>query len=204
MDALAISPGTLASLIIALSFAAGLNLYATVCTLGILSRLHWIALPGQLGAIDHTWIIILSGALFALEFVADKIPGFDLLWNAMHTLIRIPAAALMAYAAGSHLTASQQLLVTALGGIIAAVAHSSKTAARVLVTPSPEPISNIGLSTAEDAGAISLTWIATHHPLATGIMVGAITLALTAALWFTFRRVRAGIARATQRMREAW
>jgi hypothetical protein len=108
VDALAISPATLASLVIALSFAAGLNVYATVCSLGLMARLHWIVLPGELGALQNTWIIAVSAALFAGEFVADKIPGFDLIWNALHTFIRIPAAALMAYAASYSLPAPAQ------------------------------------------------------------------------------------------------
>lgn len=194
MDVLSISPVTLASLVIALSFAAGLNVYATVCSLGIMARLHWVVLPGALGALENTWIIAVSGILFAGEFIADKIPGFDLIWNALHTFIRIPAAALMAYAASSHLSPVQQMIVTAAGGGIAAIAHSSKTAARIAVTPSPEPVSNIALSMAEDAGAIGLTWVATHHPIAAGITVGAISVGLIAALWWGFRRIRAAIA----------
>lgn len=146
MDAFSISPSTIASLVIAVSFAAGLNVYATVCTLGILAHFNWVELPGSLGALANPWIIGVSGLLFLAELFADKIPGFDLLWNALHTFIRVPAAALMAYAASSHLTPPQQLLVTVAGGLIAAIAHSSKTAARVLVTPSPEPVSNIALS----------------------------------------------------------
>ena len=199
MDALAISPGNIASLMIAISFAAGLNLYATVCTLGILARLDWIVLPGSLGALANPWIIGVSAALFLGELFADKIPGFDLLWNALHTFIRIPAAALMAYAASSHLSPEQQLLVTCAGALIAAIAHSSKTAARVMVTPSPEPASNIALSSAEDAVAIALTWFATHHPIAAGITVATISLALVVALWYSFRRIRAGLRRLFRR-----
>jgi hypothetical protein len=204
VDTFAITPATLASLVIAISFAAGLNVYATVCTLGLMARLHWIVLPGELGVIANTWVIAASAALFVLELVADKIPGFDLLWNALHTFIRIPAAALMAFAASSHLTPAQQLLVTLAGGAIAAIAHSSKTAARVLVTPSPEPASNFALSSAEDVGAIGLTWVATHHPIAAGVFIGALSLGLVAALWYTFARIRSALARRLRQLREAW
>lgn len=199
MDALAISPSTLTSLVIALSFAAGLNVYATVCSLGLMARLHWIVLPGELGVLADTWIIAVSGTMFVAEFFADKIPGFDLMWNALHTFIRIPAAALMAYAASSHLSPAQQLLVTLLGGAIAAIAHSSKTAARIAVTPSPEPLSNIGLSSAEDAVAIALTWIATHHPVAAGITVAGLCLALVATLRWSYTRIRGGLSRLRRR-----
>ena len=203
MDALAISPSSIASLMIAISFAAGLNVYATVCTLGILARLDWIVLPGSLGALANPWIIGVSAALFLGELFADKIPGFDLLWNALHTFIRIPAAALMAYAASSHLTPEQQLLVTLAGGAIAAIAHSSKTTARVMVTPSPEPVSNIALSSAEDVVAIALTWFATHHPRIAGISVAAISLALLFVLWHSVRRIRTGLRRLLRRPSEA-
>jgi hypothetical protein len=101
-----------------------------------------------------------------VEFFADKIPGFDLFWNAAHTFIRVPVAALLAYEAASQLSPQLQLLAAAAGAAIAAIAHTSKTAARVLVTPSPEPISNIALSASEDVAAISLTWLATRHPYA--------------------------------------
>jgi hypothetical protein len=195
VDALAISPSTLASLVIALSFAAGLNVYATVCTLGVMARLHWVVLPGELGGLANPWIIGVSGVLFAGEFFADKIPGFDLIWNALHTFIRIPAAALMAYAASSHLSPEQQLLVTCAGAGIAAIAHSSKTAARIAVTPSPEPVSNIVLSSAEDAVAIGLTWVAMHYPRTAGIAVAALSVALVAALWWGFSRIRAALRR---------
>ncbi|MGA1984414.1 MAG: DUF4126 domain-containing protein [Acidobacteriaceae bacterium] len=198
MDALAITPSTLASLVIALSFAAGLNVYATVCTLGVMARLHWVVLPGELGGLANAWVIGVSGALFAGEFFADKIPGFDLIWNALHTFIRIPAAALMAYAASSHLSPEQQLLVTCAGAGIAAIAHSSKTAARIAVTPSPEPVSNIGLSSAEDAVAIGLTWIAMHYPRAAGITVAVVCVGLVAALWWGFARIRKGLRRLLQ------
>lgn len=195
VGALAISPGTIASLVIAISFAAGLNVYATVCTLGILARLNWVDLPGSLGALASPWIIAASAVLFLIEIFADKVPAFDLFWNAIHTFIRVPIAALMAYAASSHLTPAEQMLVTCAGVGIAAIAHSSKTAARVLVTPSPEPVSNIALSSAEDLIAIVLTWIATHHPVAAGATVAAVSLALIVALWWGFARIRNALRR---------
>ena len=189
------TPSTIAALVIAASFAAGLNVYATVLTLGLLAHAHWVELPQGLEILSQWWVIIVSACLFAAEFVADKIPGFDLVWNALHTFIRIPAAALMAYAASSHLTPEQQLLVTVAGGLIAAIAHSSKTAARVMVTPSPEPVSNIALSAGEDVVAIGLTWVATHHPVAAGVTVGVVSFGLVFVLWHSFRKIRAGLRR---------
>src|SRR5579885_1611302 len=91
------TPTTIAALIIAASFAAGLNVYATVLTLGLLAHLHWIALPAGLDVLNNWWVISVSGAMFAVEFFADKVPGFDMIWNALHTFVRIPVAALLAY-----------------------------------------------------------------------------------------------------------
>jgi hypothetical protein len=159
------NPANITALIIAASFAAGLNIYATVLTLGILARTHWVALPPGLDSLGQTWVLVVCGIMFAMEFVADKIPGFDMVWNALHTVIRVPIAALVAYHASSQMSPQMQVLATAIGAVIALAAHSSKTALRAAVTPSPEPISNIALSSTEDVAAIGLTWFATHHPL---------------------------------------
>ena len=105
-----------------------------------------------------------------IEFFADKIPAFDLVWNALHTFVRVPAAALLAYQATRQLSPEHQLLATLLGAVVALIAHSGKTAARAAITPSPEPFSNITLSLAEDAVAIALTWLATRHPYVAGTL----------------------------------
>jgi hypothetical protein len=179
------TPSTIAALVIAASFAAGLNVYATVLTLGLLARLHWVILPPGLEMLSNWAIIGVSGTLFAVEFVADKIPGFDLLWNALHTFIRIPVAALLAYRATTQLTPGMQILAAAVGGAIALAAHGSKTAARAFVTPSPEPVSNIVLSGGEDVAAVGMTWLATAHPWT----AAGIALALLLASVFTVRWV---------------
>jgi hypothetical protein len=153
------------------SFAAGLNVYATLATLGLLSRTGVLTLPPSLHLLESWWIIGAALVMFALEFVADKIPAFDLLWNALHTFIRVPIAALLAFAATSHLSLGMQLASTVLGGAIAFAAHGGKTALRAAVTPSPEPVSNIALSTAEDIGAVSLSWVAVQHPYVAATVV---------------------------------
>ena len=159
------SPANITALVVAASFAAGLNIYATVLTLGLLARTQWVVLPPGLDSLGHTWVLVVCGIMFAIEFVADKIPGFDVIWNALHTVVRIPVAALVAYHASSQLSPQMQVLATAIGAGVALASHGSKTALRAAVTPSPEPVSNIALSTSEDAAAIGLTWFATHHPL---------------------------------------
>ncbi len=180
----AFTPSTIAALVIAASFAAGLNVYATVLTLGLLAHANWVVLPGGLEVVGDWWVIAASGIMFALEFVADKIPGIDMVWNALHTFIRVPIAGLLAYRATSHLSPQMQLLATGAGALIALVAHSSKTAVRAVVTPSPEPVSNIALSTTEDGIAIGLTWLVTRHPwTAAGISAALALLAIVMTRW---------------------
>ncbi len=159
------------ALLVATSFAAGLNTYATIGTLGILGRYHVLALPEGLYLLTNRWVIAVAVVMFAVEFFADKIPAFDLIWNAMHTFVRIPVAALMAYKATASLSPGEQMLATIVGGLIALAAHGGKTAARAAVTASPEPFSNGALSLTEDAVAIGLTWLATRHPYTAAALV---------------------------------
>jgi len=177
----------LAGLIVAVSFAAGLNLYATVATLGLLAHAGLLDLPSGLHLIASWWVITASGALFAIEFFADKIPAFDLFWNALHTFVRVPVAALIAYGATSQLSPEKQLLAALAGGLIALVAHSGKTAARVAVTPSPEPVSNFVLSAGEDTLAVLLTWLATRHPIAAGLIVAAFLIVIVVVMRWVVR-----------------
>src|SRR5215468_10231535 len=164
LDAVKLPPHEIAAALVAISFAAGINVYATLATLGLLAHTGVIPLPPSLHVVGSWWVIGASAALFLVEFFADKIPAFDLVWNALHTFIRVPVAALLAYGATSQLSPEKQMLATLAGGLIALAAHGGKTAVRAAVTPSPEPISNIGLSLGEDALAIFLTWFATRHP----------------------------------------
>jgi len=161
----------LVGLLIATSFAAGLNAYATVATLGLLAHGGILSLPPGLQLLSSWWVIGASTVLFSIEFFADKIPAFDLLWNAAHTFVRVPVAALIAYRATSQLSPEKQLLATLVGGAIALAAHGGKTAARAAVTPSPEPVSNISLSMGEDVVAISLVWFASRHPVGASVIV---------------------------------
>ena len=180
LDVLKIPPSELLALLAAVGFAAGINLYATVAVLGLLARFGHLPLPPGLQLLEGWPVIAASLTLFVIEFFADKIPAFDLLWNALHTFIRVPVAGLLAYQATSQLPPERQLLATVLGAAVALVAHGGKTAVRAAVTPSPEPVSNIALSLGEDALAIGLTWLATRHPYVAGalaaIFVGIIVL----------------------------
>jgi hypothetical protein len=191
LDFLALPTEELLALVIATSFAAGLNVYATVATLGLLARAGVVTLPPALGLIDSWWVIGASGALFVVEFFADKVPAFDLLWNALQTFVRVPVGALLAFGATSQLGPGWQLLAAALGGAIALAAHGGKTAVRAAVTASPEPFSNAALSFGEDAFAIFITWFATRHPyIAASIVLVCLAVIVVLVRWIV-RALRA-------------
>ena len=190
-DVLKIPLSELFALLVAIGFASGLNLYATVAVLGLLARFGHLPLPMGLQLLASWPVIIASTTLFAIEFFADKIPAFDLIWNALHTFIRVPVAGLIAYRATAQLSPEHQLLAALLGATVALIAHGGKTAARAAVTPSPEPFSNISLSVGEDIFAIGLTWLATKHPYLAGGFVLALVLVVLAVVRIVIRALRA-------------
>lgn len=164
-------------IVVGASFAAGVNVYATVATLGLLAQTGVLNLPPSLDLLASWYVIGAAGAMFLIEFVADKIPAIDLIWNALHTFVRVPVAALLAYGATTQLGPGDQLLSAFLASGIAFAAHSTKTAVRTAVTPSPEPVSNIALSLGEDVVAVGLTWFAVTYPyIAAAIVVIALIL----------------------------
>jgi hypothetical protein len=181
----------LVALLVTISFAAGLNVYATVATLGLLAHSGVISLPPALHLVASWYVIAASGVLFAIEFFADKIPAFDLIWNALHTFIRIPVAALIAYGATAALSPWEQFAAAAAGGAIALVAHGGKTAVRAAVTPSPEPLSNIALSLGEDGLAVFLTWFATRHPYGAAAIVAVLLTTTVVLVRWVLRALRA-------------
>jgi len=191
LDVVKLTPDEITAALIAISFAAGLNVYATLATLGLLAHTGVLSLPSPLHLLASWWVIGTSTALFLVEFFADKVPAFDLLWNSLHTFIRIPIAALLAYGATSQLSPEKQLLATLLGGLIALAAHGGKTAVRAVVTPSPEPLSNIGLSLGEDGLAIFLTWFATRHPFVAAAIAIVFVVVIILLIRWVVRALRA-------------
>jgi hypothetical protein len=188
-------PDEIVATMVAVSFAAGLNVYATVATLGLLGRVNLVALPGPIAMLSNEWVIGASLALFVLEFFADKIPVFDLFWNALQTFIRVPAGALLAWSATTSLPPAGQLIAALAGAAIALAAHGGKLAIRGAVTASPEPMSNIALSLGEDVVAIGLTWFATEHPyLAAGIAL-ALLVAIALVIRWVWRALKKYIVR---------
>jgi hypothetical protein len=168
-------------------FSSGLNLYATIATLGLLERFGIIHLPPPLHTLSHPLVLILAIFLYLVEFFADKIPYVDTVWDAIHTFIRPPAAALLAYGASASAPAEWRWAAALLAGGVALTSHGTKASTRAAVNAVPEPFSNWTLSFAEDALAVWLTWMATVHPIATTVIVVAL-LALSIFLLFHFFR----------------
>lgn len=179
-------------MMVAVSFAAGLNLYATIATLGLMARTNLLTLPTPIALLSNDWVIGASLLLFAVEFFADKIPVFDIVWNVLHTFVRVPAAALLAWTTTASLSPGGQLAAAIAGGAIAFAAHSGKLAMRGAATTSPEPFSNFALSIAEDAVAIGLTWFAAEYPyLAAAIVVVLLVVTFFVIRW-AWRLMKAG------------
>ena len=176
-------------------FSSGLNLYATIATLGLLQRYGIIHLPASLQVLSHPWILGIALALYAIEFLADKIPYVDTIWDAVHTLIRPPAAALLAYSATVTAPPEWRWGAALLAGGVALTSHGTKASTRAAVNTSPEPFSNWLLSLGEDALAVWLTWMATVHPTATIVVVAFLILLAGYLLFHLFRFLRRSIQR---------
>jgi hypothetical protein len=180
-------------------YSSGLNLYATILTLGLLQRFGVVHLPPSLQIIAHPAILGIAAALYFIEFFADKIPYLDTIWDAIHTFIRPPAAALLAYASTGSIAPEWRWGAALLAGGIAFTSHSAKASTRAAVNSSPEPFSNWTLSFGEDLLAVWLTWMAGAHPLATTIVVGVLLLLSAFLIFHLFRFAR----RAFQRLSTA-
>ncbi len=175
-----------------LGWASGLRLYAVLFFLGALHHFGVVTLPADLEIVAHPAVMAVSGTLFVIEFGADKIPGFDSVWDTFQTFIRIPGGALLAAAAVADHSGALALAAAVLGGTLAAGAHFTKAGGRVLINTSPEPFSNWTASLAEDALAAGMVWFAFKHPLlAAAILIAlvALMLWLLPKLWRGVRRV---------------
>ena len=160
------------------SWLSGVNLYATVATLGLLGRFAHVPLPGSLDALTNWWVIGIAGAMYCVEFVADKIPAVDTAWDAIHTFIRIPAGAVLAAASVTTFDSTIQTIALLIGGGLALTSHTTKATTRAAINTSPEPISNIAVSTAEDVLAIGGASLAVYYPM---VMIGVVIVGVIAA-----------------------
>lgn len=182
------------------SFAAGVNLYATIAILGLAARYGWVDLPAQFQAFNNPFIIGTALVLYLVEFFADKIPYVDSLWDIVHTAIRPLGGALIAVATLGDASPGVEGLVALLGGTVAAGSHLTKTSTRAIANTSPEPASNWALSFGEDVFVVGLGYLALAHPIA-ALIVAVVLLVLIAIFaavivrtvrrWFSRRRVAA-------------
>jgi Domain of unknown function (DUF4126) len=153
------------------SFAAGINLYATVAILGLASRFDWVQLPPQFKVFDNDIVIGAAIVMYLVEFIADKVPWFDSIWDAVHTVIRPIGGALIAVATLGHATPTVQGLVALLGGSLAASTHLTKAGTRAVANASPEPFTNWILSLTEDVFVVGLGFLALKYPAAAALVV---------------------------------
>jgi len=182
------------------SFAAGVNLYATVAILGLAARYGWVDLPPQFQAFNNPLIIGTALVLYLVEFFADKIPYFDTVWDMLHTAIRPLGGALIAVTTVGDASPGVEGLIALLGGTVAAGSHLTKTSTRAVANTSPEPASNWALSFGEDIFVVGLGYLALAHPIAALVVAGVllVLIAVFAAVivrtvrrWFSRRRVAA-------------
>ncbi|MGH7509338.1 MAG: DUF4126 domain-containing protein [Gemmatimonadales bacterium] len=161
------------------SFASGLNLYATVAAAGLFQRLGLVQLPDPLQVLSHPMVLGVAITLFVIEFIADKIPYVDSAWDALHTFIRPPAAAVLSYSAFGSVPEEWKIGAALLAGSVALTSHGAKATSRAAVNTSPEPVSNWTLSLLEDGLAVLLVWLAAEYPLVTaGIVLVLVILAV--------------------------
>lgn len=171
-----------------LGFASGIRLYAVLLVVGLVGYAGWVDLPPGLAILQHPWVLGAAGAMVLVEFVADKIPGVDTVWDTLQTFIRIPAgAALAAGVLGGLDGAAWTTVAAILGGSLAATSHFTKAGTRAAVNTSPEPFSNLGLSVAEDLSIMGLLWLVLTHPL---IALAVVVVLVGLAAWLLPRIFR--------------
>lgn len=169
------------------SVAAGVNLYATLAIIGLSARYGWVELPEQFKVFDNNWVIGAALVLFVVEFIADKIPWVDSLWDGLHTAVRPVGGAIIAVATLGEASPTMQTMVAMLGGLAAGSSHLTKAGTRAMANASPEPVSNWALSFTEDAFVIGLGYLALQYPIA-ALVVSTMVLALFIVLAYVLVR----------------
>lgn len=166
------------------SFAAGLNAYATILALGVMQRLEIVHLPSGLEVLGSTPVLIAASAMYLIEFVADKVPFVDSVWDGIHTVIRPASGALLAYGLVGNVDPQWQVIAALAGGGIALTSHAAKASTRAAVNVSPEPFSNWALSFGEDVLSFALVWLVGSHP---AIALGLAVLLLAIAIYIVWK-----------------
>src|SRR5215510_14307680 len=180
----------LISTLFGVSFASGLNLYATVLAMGVLHRCGVLHLPQRLDVIATLPVMVGAALLYAVEFVADKVPYLDTVWDGVHTFIRPAAGAFLAFSMVGHVDPKWQVLAALLGGSIALTSHAAKASTRAAANVSPEPFSNWVLSLSEDVISFALVWLTSTHPLIALFAVSVLIVAAVCVVWTLWRFAR--------------
>jgi hypothetical protein len=170
------------------AWLSGFNLYATIVTLGLLSRFHLVQLPGELNVVGRGWVIATAAILYLVEFLADKIPVVDSVWDAIHTFIRVPAGAVLAASAFADFSPTVRVAALLAGGTLALSSHGTKASVRMTANAIPEPFSNIFLSILEDVFTIVLAALAAFHPI---VVLGIILVFILVLTWYAPKVLRA-------------
>ncbi|KKW67842.1 membrane protein [Lampropedia cohaerens] len=182
---------SLLALAAALGWASGLRLYAVVFITGLIGWMDWIALPGALGILESPIVLFFSGIMLFAEFFADKIPGFDSIWDLLQSVIRVPAGAALAASVFGADNAQMALVAALMGGTLAATSQAAKTTTRAAINASPEPFSNVGASLAEDGLSIGAIWLALTNPVVFVVVLAIAVVAMWIVTWLMFKFLRA-------------
>ena len=174
----------------ALGWASGLRLYAVVFLTGLAGWLGWVELPGGLSVLQSPWLLGASGFMLFVEFFVDKIPGLDTVWDAVHTVVRIPAGAALAASVFGGDEATFTTAAALLGGTLAATSHVAKATTRAAVNTSPEPFSNIALSLAGDGAVPLVLWLSWAHPFILFPLLALAVVAMATTVWLLWRFLR--------------
>jgi len=169
------------------AWLSGINLYATVATLGLLERFGLVHLPGDMDVLSRWWVIGVAAGMYVVEFIADKIPAVDSVWDVIHTFIRVPAGAVLAAAAFGHADPSLRAIAMLVGGGVALTSHGTKAAVRATANLSPEPFSNIALSLSEDVVAFGSSFLMAWFPV---VMLGVVIVFLALVIWLAPKILR--------------
>ncbi|MGD8430601.1 MAG: DUF4126 domain-containing protein [Ectothiorhodospiraceae bacterium] len=187
------------ALTMGVGWASGINLYAAVLTLGLMNNMGYMTLPPEMAVVANPLVLAAAGFMYCVEFFADKTPGVDTGWDALHTFIRLPAGAALAAAAVGDVSPALQIAAGLVGGTLAAGSHAFKSGGRVLINTSPEPVTNWTASIAEDIAVIGGLWVALNHPV---LFLAALALFIVVLVWL-LPRIWRGIRRVF-RMLGSW
>lgn len=170
-----------------LAWASGLRLYLVVFAVGLAAHFQYVDLPAGLKVLEHPWVIGAAGVMVAMEFLVDKVPGLDSVWDALHTFVRIPAGAFLAAGATGDTLNALTIAAGLLGGTITAGTHFTKAGGRAMINTSPEPVSNWAASFTEEAMVLSGIWLVFQHPV---VFLVLLALFLALAIWLLPKLVR--------------